>query len=68
MSFVHRTVGLLAEVSCRLQSVPAERDERGLSQSTEQAILVVATLGIATVIVGAVVGYINGQIAQIPRP
>lgn len=52
MSTIHRFIG----------HVLAPRDERGLSQSTEQAILLGGAVVIALAIVAAVTLFINGQL------
>ena len=40
----------------------ALRDERGLSQSTENALLVVGAVAVATIVVGVITAYINGKL------
>ena len=62
MSLVHRAVGWLADSSHRLDGSPA-RDERGVSQSTEQAILIVAAFTVGSAILAAVVGFVNGRLS-----
>lgn len=64
MSLVHRTVGWLAALSHRLAEPPA-RDERGVSQSTEQAILVVAAFTVGSAILTVVVGFVTGKLAEL---
>ena len=39
------------------------RDERGLSQSTENALLVVGAVGVALLVVAAVTVYVQSQLA-----
>ena len=43
---------------------PRARDERGLSQSTEQALLVAGAVAVGTVIAGAVLLYVRGRLAE----
>ena len=47
MSLVHRAVGTAHLVPTRLRALLRPRDERGLSQSTEQALLVAAAIIVA---------------------
>lgn len=44
--------------------VLAPRDERGLSQSTENAILLAGAIAIAGVVVAAVLAYVSGRMPQ----
>ncbi len=44
---------------------PPSRDERGLSQSTENAILLAGAVSVAIVVVGAVGVYVA---SKLPRP
>lgn len=44
---------------------PPRRDERGLSQSTENAILLAGAVTIALLVIGAVTVYVT---AKLPRP
>jgi Flp pilus assembly protein TadB len=54
-----------AVVCCLLALTQADkRDERGLSQSTENAILVAGAVVVAMALVAAVVAYVN---ARLPR-
>lgn len=41
---------------------PAERDERGLSQSTENAILLAGAVAIALIIVGAITVFVQDRL------
>lgn len=41
---------------------PARRDERGLSQSTENAILLVGAVAVATIVITAVTKYVQGHL------
>ncbi len=62
MSLVHRAVGWLAQNGHRLGR-PLVHDERGVSQSTEQAILIVAAFTVGSAILAAVVGFVNGRLS-----
>ncbi|SDS74089.1 hypothetical protein [Microlunatus soli] len=46
----------------------APRDERGLSQSTEVAILLGAAVLVALAILGFVTGYVQDRLGQIKQP
>lgn len=61
MKLVHLLVGTLAA----RPDTPVRRDERGLSQSTEIAILTGAVVVIVAIIVTAITAYVN---AKLPRP
>lgn len=67
MSALHHTVGYLAEMSNRLREAARRHDERGVSQSTEQAILVVAAFTIGTAIVAAVTVFVDSKLSIFPR-
>jgi len=41
---------------------PLERDERGLSQSTENVILLVGAVAIAAIVISVVTGYVNSHL------
>ena len=64
MSLVHRAVGTAHLVPTRLRALLRPRDERGLSQSTEQALLVAGAVAVGTVIAGAVLLYVRGRLAE----
>ncbi len=53
----HRLVGLLLTVS--------DRDERGLSQSTENAILLAGAAAVAITIVTVVTALVQGRLAAL---
>lgn len=57
MSVFHTTVGLVVET---LQ--PRPRDERGLSQSTENAILLAGAAAVAIVIVTIITKYVTDRL------
>lgn len=58
MRFLHLLVGVL------LAPLPA-RDQRGLSQSTENAILLAGAVAVALIVISAVTIYVT---AKLPRP
>ena len=57
MKTIHHTVGLLAQLL-----FPAPRDERGLSQSTENAILLAGAAAIALVVITAITAYVTDRL------
>ena len=59
MKTIHHTVGLLVQL---LRPLP--RDERGLSQSTENAILLAGAAAIAVVIVTAITLYVTDRLPR----
>ncbi|HQY98646.1 MAG TPA: hypothetical protein PKV13_05230 [Propionicimonas sp.] len=60
MKFLHLVIaGLVAPRQTRA------RDERGLSQSTENAILLAGAVAVALIVVTAVTVYVS---AKLPRP
>ena len=63
-ALVHRAVGTAHLVPTRLRALLRPRDERGLSQSTEQALLVAGAVAVGTVIAGAVLLYVRGRLAE----
>ena len=63
-SLVHRTVGTALSWRDRVAGLLRARDERGLSQSTEQALLVAGAVAVGTVIAGAVLLYVRGRLAE----
>ncbi len=66
MLLVHLLVGTVAVRTGFADSgAPVRHDERGLSQSTEIAILTGALVIIVPVIVTAITAYVN---AKLPRP
>ncbi|MCI1747222.1 MAG: hypothetical protein LKI24_03375 [Acidipropionibacterium sp.] len=57
-----RQAGLMAfllPVLSGLRPPARRRDERGLSQSTENAILLVGAVAVATIVITAVTAYVN---------
>ena len=61
MSPIHHLVGLIVS----LHQAPRTRDERGLSQSTENAILLAGAAVVAVAIIFAVTSYVNGGLADL---
>ena len=57
MRAVHHTVGLLLQLLA-----PAPRNERGLSQSTENAILLAGAAAIALVVITAITAYVTDRL------
>ena len=57
MKTIHHTVGLLAQLL-----FPAPRDERGLSQSTENAILLAGAALIAGIIIKVITDYVSDKL------
>jgi len=60
MSALHRLTGTALAVLA-----PRPRDERGLSQSTEQAILLAGAVTIALAVVAVITVFVNGKLAGI---
>ena len=58
MSPIHQLVGLIVS----LQQAPGIRDERGLSQSTENAILLAGAAAIALVVITAITAYVTDRL------
>ena len=63
-TLVHRAVGATLTWRDRVATLLLVRDERGLSQSTEQALLVAGAVAVGTVIAGAVLLYVRGRLAE----
>lgn len=57
MSKHHFIIGLWQQLAR-----PADRDERGLSQSTENAILLAGAVAVAFLIVTAVTAFVQGEL------
>ena len=53
------TVGLLV-----LLKEPGRRDERGLSQSAENAILLAGAVTVALIVIGAITTYVTGKMPK----
>ncbi|WP_232547478.1 hypothetical protein [Propioniciclava soli] len=63
METVHRLIG--SALVLKNSMTEAARDQRGLSQSTEQAILLAGVVAIAIGIVTLITGFVNGKLAGI---
>lgn len=59
MTIFHKAVALWLEASA-----PAARDERGLSQSTENAILLAGAVAVAAIIIGAITVFVEGNLPK----
>ena len=62
MTLVHRAVGTAHLIPARLPAALRPRDERGLSQSTEQALLVAAAIIVAGAIGIGVWNYVQSKL------
>lgn len=60
MSALHTTIGLFVQ----LLMPKSSRDERGLSQSTENAILLAGAAAIALAIITAITLYVNDRLPR----
>jgi hypothetical protein len=58
-NLVLSTVGLLV-----LLKDPRSRDERGLSQSAENAILLAGAVAVALIVIGAITTYVSGRMPK----
>lgn len=56
-AFVHTLIGFLLS--------PPRRDEKGLSQSTENALLLAGAIAVATIIVVAVTNFVTAKVAPL---
>lgn len=59
MSAIHHTIGLIVQV---LAPAPRPRDERGLSQSTENAILLAGAAAIAAIIIAIITKFVQDNL------
>lgn len=57
MAVVHTLIGLLIN--------PPQRSEKGLSQSTENALLLAGAVGVAITVVGVVTAYVTGKLGAL---
>ncbi len=62
MTLVHRAVGTAHLIPARLRALMAPRDERGLSQSTENALLVAGAVAVVSAVITVVTLYIQGKL------
>jgi ABC-type sulfate transport system permease component len=60
---IHQLLGLLVTATALLRSV-GRRDERGLSQSTENAILLAGAVTVAGLVIAAVTAYVQSRLPQ----
>ncbi|MFT4224986.1 hypothetical protein [Micropruina sp.] len=60
MSILHTLIGFLLS--------PPRRDEKGLSQSTENALLLAGAVAVAMTIVGVVTFFINDKLGPLKQP
>jgi hypothetical protein len=58
-NLVLSTLGLLV-----LLKDPRRRNERGLSQSAENAILLAGAVGVALIVLGAITAYVSGHMPK----
>ncbi|HMQ39529.1 MAG TPA: hypothetical protein PKA07_18345 [Micropruina sp.] len=56
-TLVHTLIGFLLS--------PPKRDEKGLSQSTENALLLAGAIAVATIIVVAVTNFVTAKVAPL---
>ena len=54
LALVHTVVGFLLS--------PPRRDEKGLSQSTESAVLLIGAITIAAIVIAAVTNYVQSKL------
>lgn len=59
MSALHKAVALWVQAT-----VPQPRDERGLSQSTENAILLAGAVAVAALIIGVITVYVERNLPK----
>lgn len=62
MKLIHQLVALTALVL--LPPPPRRRDQRGLSQSTENAILLAGAVAVATVVIGVVTVFVKDHLPK----
>ena len=64
MKHVNTVASLVLPMMAGIPPVGEKRDERGLSQSTENAILLVGAVSIATVVVTVIKGYVTSNLPK----
>ena len=57
LTVVHTLIGFLLS--------PPQRSEKGLSQSTENALLLAGAVGVAITLVGVVTAYVTGKLGAL---
>ncbi|QIK72290.1 hypothetical protein G7070_08445 [Propioniciclava coleopterorum] len=63
-TYLYLLIGLTLDLAHRGRRL---RDERGVSQSTEQAILLACAAAVALAIVGVVTALVQSKLAAIPK-
>ncbi|MGO4957621.1 hypothetical protein ACTQ49_10190 [Luteococcus sp. Sow4_B9] len=66
---IHSLLGLIVQLVIPVQDLAkgrtlARRDERGLSQSTENAVLLAGAVAVAVIVVGAVTQYVQSNMPK----
>lgn len=64
MKHVNTVASVVLPMIAGISSLVEKRDERGLSQSTENAILLVGAVSIATVVVTVIKGYVSSNLPK----
>lgn len=59
-----RPIHLIIGTVLFLAGSPRRRDERGLSQSTENAILLAGAVAVAGIVIAAITTYVKGKMPQ----
>ncbi|AER05467.1 hypothetical protein NNA68_00435 [Cutibacterium acnes] len=64
MKHINTVASVVLPMIAGIPSLVEKRDERGLSQSTENAILLVGAVSIATVVVTVIKGYVSSNLPK----
>lgn len=64
-SRIRRVVYLAVGTIASWRSIPSRRDERGLSQSTENAVLLTGAVAIALTVIGLVGNYVAKKLGEL---
>lgn len=64
MPMMHRGIGLAVQIA-HMEWRRSRRDERGLSQSTENAILLAGAVAIAIMVVALVSNFVSGKLGKL---
>ena len=64
MNTIHALIGHGIRLTAALSSSQPPRDERGLSQSTENAILLAGAVGIALIVIRVLTTYVQDHLPQ----
>ena len=64
MKHVNTVASVVLPMIAWIPPLVEKRDERGLSQSTENAILLVGAVSIATVVVTVIKGYVSSNLPK----